>query len=170
MYCKAEEKVQRPASIKKVVVMGMGNALLKDEGVGIHVIHALQNSPLPANIDLEIIDGGTSPDILHLMGEADKLIIIDAVRGGSNPGSVYKFKTNDITAEGKNSLSLHELSLLESLEMLECMGGSPQYPVIIGVEPKEIGWGLELSSELEQKVPQIINIVLDEIREEARKC
>jgi len=170
VYHKAEEKAQKPADIKKIVILGMGNVLLKDEGVGIHIIHALQNSLLPINANLEIIDGGTSPNVLYLLDEADSLIIIDAVEGGSEPGTIYRFREGDVEQEGKCLLSMHQIGLLEDIEMMEYTGDRPKDTVIIGVEPKEIGWGLELSPELEQKIPQIVKVVLEEITEEARKC
>ena len=170
VYHKDEKKAQNPANMKKIVILGVGNVLLKDEGVGIHVIHALQDSLLPDNVHLEIIDGGTSPNVFHLLERADKLIIIDAVRGGSDPGSVYRFRADDVIPEGKDIVSLHQVGLLESLEMMEHMENKPKDVVIIGVEPKEMGWGLELSSELEQTVPQIVEVVLQEVTEEARKC
>ncbi len=170
VYYKDEKKAKKPADMTRVVILGVGNLLLKDEGVGIHVIHALQNSLLPTNVDLELIDGGTSPNFLYLLDGADKLIIIDAVEGGNEPGAIYRFRAGDIEQEGKCALSMHEIGLLDDLEMMEHMGGKRKDAIIIGVEPKEIGWGLELSSELEQKVPQMVKVVLDEIMEEVKKC
>jgi len=170
VYHKDEEKAQKPADATRVVILGAGNVLLKDEGVGIHVIHALQDSPLLTNVGVEIIDGGTSPNVLHLLDGADRLVIIDAVKGEGEPGTIYRFREGDIEQEGKCVLSVHQIGLLEDLEMMEHMEGKPKDASIIGVEPKEIGWGLELSSELEQKIPQIIKVVLEEITEEARKC
>lgn len=165
-----EEKAQKPAAIKKIVILGVGNLLLKDEGVGIHVIRALKDAPLPTDVDLELIDGGTSPNVFYLLEGADKLIIIDAVAGGSDPGSIYRFRANDIAVEAKHILSIHQIGLLEGLKMMEHMEGKRKDVVIIGVEPKEMGWGLELSSDLQQKIPQIVEVVLQGITEEARKC
>jgi len=150
----------------RIVILGAGNVLLKDEGVGIHVIHALQDSPPPPDIDLEVIDGGTSSEALYLLEGADKLIIIDAVRGGSDPGSVYRFRPAEITPGDKDYASLHQIGILESLQMIELIGGKPKNTVIIGIEPKEIDWGLDLSPELEHKIPQIVKLVM----EEARRC
>ena len=158
-----EEKAQKLADIKKIVIVGVGNLLLKDEGVGIHVLHTLKDASLPADVDLELIDGGTSPNVFYLLEGADKLIIIDAVVGGGDPGSIYRFRANDITVEDKYILSVHQIGLLEGLKMMEHIGSKPKDMVIIGVEPKEMGWGLELSSELQQKIPQIINVVLQEL-------
>ncbi|MFC2056300.1 HyaD/HybD family hydrogenase maturation endopeptidase [Chloroflexota bacterium] len=170
MYHKVEEKAHKPADSKKNIILGVGNVLLKDEGVGIHVIRALQDSLMPTNGHLKIIDGGTSSNVLHLLDGADKLTVIDAVEGGGEPGTIYRFRAGDIDLEGKSVLSMHQIGLLENLEMMEHMESKWKDVVIIGVEPKEIGWGLELSSELEQKIPQIVKIVLKEITEEARKC
>jgi hydrogenase maturation protease len=153
-------------NIARIVVLGLGNVLLKDEGVGIHVVHALQDSQPPPDIDLEVIDGGTSPEALYLVEGADKLIIIDTARGGSDPGSVYRFRPAEITLDDKDYVSLHQIGILESLKTMECMGEGPKDTVILGVEPKEIAWGLELSPELEHKIPQIVKLVM----EEARRC
>ncbi|MBT3364028.1 MAG: HyaD/HybD family hydrogenase maturation endopeptidase [Chloroflexi bacterium] len=170
MFHKAPEKSINSVQTPRIVVLGVGNMLMKDEGIGIHVIEALAGNPLLANINVEILDGGTSPDILHLLGETGKLIIVDAVKGGDDPGSIYRFHAQDITVENNYPVSLHQLSLFESLDMMDCMGDKPEETVIIGVEPKEIRAGLELSPELEQKVPQIVKLVLDEIMEETTKC
>jgi hydrogenase maturation protease len=145
----------------KTVVLGLGNALLKDEGIGVHVIHALQHNSIAAEV--EIIDGGTSPDITDLIEEARKLIVVDAARGGGEPGTIYRLALDDITSQGELTLSTHDISLFYSLRLMESLGNSPEETVIIGVEPKEIDLGLELSPELEQKVPSVIKVVLEEI-------
>lgn len=141
------------------LVVGVGNVLLRDEGIGCHVAHALEKIPLA---DVGVIDGGTSPDVLRLAEEADKLVIVDAVKGGGTPGQIYRFRPEDVTLEQKQVLSLHDMSLIDSL------GLSPLWhnigeTVIIGVEPKELSWGLELSPELQGRMPQIIDAVLDEL-------
>ena len=159
----AYHKVKEKGSKTNSVVLGIGNLLIKDEGVGVHVAHVLQDRALPDNLNFRVVDGGTSPDILHLVNEADRIIIIDAVHGGGTPGAIYRFKAEDITAEDYNFTSLHQVGLLESLNMMRCIGERPKDVVIIGVETKEIGWGLELSPELEEKIPQIVNVVLQEV-------
>jgi hydrogenase maturation protease len=169
VYHKAEG-AQKPANATRVAILGVGNILLKDEGVGIHVIHALQDNPLLTDAGVELIDGGTSPNVSYLLDGADRLIVIDAVEGGCEPGTIYRFRANEIEQEGKSLLSVHEMGLIEDLQVMEIIEGKPKDTIIIGVEPKEIGVGLELSSELEQKIPQIVKVVLEEITEEARKC
>jgi hydrogenase maturation protease len=144
-------------------VVGVGNVLLRDEGIGCHVVHALEGIPLP---DVKIIDGGTCPDMLQLLEGADKLVIVDAVKGGGTPGQIYRFRLGDITLEQKPFLSLHDVGLVDSLMLMQLW--HPDFigigeAVIIGVEPREISWGLELSSELQEKMPQIIDAILSEL-------
>ncbi len=145
----------------RIAVIGVGNLLLKDEGIGVHIVHALQQIDIPHGI--KIIDGGTSPDLPYYLKGIDKLIIIDAVKAGSKPGTIYRFHPCDLTLETKRIISLHELGLEQSLKIMSLMGSEPKEIVIIGIEPKEIDWGTEVSAELQQKIPEIVNFVLNEI-------
>ena len=149
--------------MKKTVVLGTGNELFKDEGVGVHVARILQTK-LPTSInDVEVIDGGTSPDIWSLIDGADKLIIIDAVRGGCEPGTIYRFTPQQIVAETGIITSVHQMGILENLSLIELVGSKPGETIIIGVEPSELEPGLELSPELQKRMPKIIQTVLEEI-------
>jgi len=144
-------------------VLGIGNVLLRDEGIGCHVVHALEGISLP---DVKIIDGGTCPDVLQFLEDADKLIIVDAVKGGGTPGQIYRFHLEDITLEQKPFLSLHDVGLVDSLMLMQLWHNIGE-AVIIGVEPREINWGLELSPELREKMPQIIDAILAELNTSA---
>jgi hydrogenase maturation protease len=147
-------------------VVGIGNILLRDEGIGCHVVHALESRLVGTLPGVEIIDGGTCPDVLQLLGDTSKLIIVDAVKGGGMPGQIYRFHPEDITLEQKPLLSLHDMSLVDSLKSMQIWHPDSigiDEAVIIGVEPKEVGWGLELSPELQQKIPQIIDVILAEL-------
>jgi len=123
------------------------------------VAHALEGVPLS---DVKIIDGGTCPDVVQFLEGADKLVIVDAVRGGGTPGQIYRFHLEDITLEQKPFLSLHDLGLVDSLMLMQLWRNIGE-AVIIGVEPREINWGLELSPELQEKMPQIIDAILAEL-------
>jgi len=151
----------------RIVIIGVGNLLLKDEGIGIHAVKALQEIELPP--DVKLIDGGTSPDLIAYTRAGDKIIIIDAARAGGEPGSVYRFKPEDL-AEGKGTLtSAHEMGVVENLNLMALSGNKPREIVIIGIEPGEIDFGTELSPELEKKLPNIIKIILKEIEYPPRK-
>ena len=106
----------------RVLVLGLGNILLRDEGVGVHIAQKLQQMALPKNT--EVIDGGTAgPDILLSQQKPYKLIIIDAVKAGQKPASVYKIcfkageksKFSEIFDRRPSNLSLHQTGLIDVL-------------------------------------------------------
>lgn len=140
-------------------VVGIGNVLLRDEGIGCHVADALEKVSLPG---VKVIDGGTCPDVLQAVEDADKLVIVDAVRGGGMPGQIYRFRPEDITMDQKRVVSVHDLSIVDSLTLMQRRHNIGD-TVIIGIEPRELTWGLELSAELEEKMPQIIETILREL-------
>ena len=150
-------RVHRPP---RVAVIGVGNILLKDEGIGVHVIYALKRASLEGMDDSTIVDGGTCPDAFYLVPEGvDKLIVVDAVRGGCEPGTIYRFTPQDIVFRTGVIASLHQLGLSESLQMIGHSAHRPRQVVIVGVEPKEIAWGLKVSPELWRKIPVIIALI-----------
>jgi len=145
----------------RIVVIGVGNLLLKDEGIGIHAIKALQGKKLPS--DVELIDGGTSPDLIAYTRAGDKMIIIDCAKCGGKAGSIYRFKPEDLAA-GKGTLtSAHEMGVIENLKLMEMTGNKPKEVVIIGIEPAEMDWGMELSGTLKKRMAELVNVVLKEI-------
>ena len=147
---------------KKILILGVGNLILRDEGVGVHAVRELEKRDLPAHV--EVIDGGTYlMDLLGVIQEAERFIVIDALKGGGEPGTIYRVKPDDLMAESERTLSLHQVGLLDVLGMVKQLGGDP-HAVIIGVEPKEISWGMELTPEVEAKLPKVIETVLGEVQ------
>lgn len=148
----------------RITILGIGNLLLKDEGVGVHVVQELANNIDYANVS--IIDGGTSPDVLSLVDDCiDKLIIVDAVKAGNKPGTIYRFSIDDLDLDSARPISLHEVGVLDGLRMMALLNRQPKSTVIIGVEPKTIDYGLELSPEVEEKLPEVIKLILKEAEE-----
>jgi hydrogenase maturation protease len=145
----------------RIVVMGTGNELLKDEGVGVHIVRELARHTF--DFPVELIDAGTVPDCWQGEEPVGKLIVIDAVYGGGEPGAVYRFSPEDVEFETALGTSIHQLSFVDGLKLSEIAGGKPEKTVIIGVEPKEVAWGMELSEELQGRIPDIVRIVLEEI-------
>jgi len=144
----------------KILVVGIGNLLCRDEGIGVHVIQEMKNMKLPDHIDL--LDMGTSTmDLISYLQGVNKLIAIDAMKAGGTPGTIYKCRPEDLLPEEEGPVSLHEIGLLESLNMAQKMGMKIN-TVIIGVEPKLLDWGMELSEEVKSKIPSIIEAVLKE--------
>ncbi len=148
----------------KVLILGVGNLLLKDDGVGVHVINALRDTPFPDNIQL--IDAGTvSHQLISLFHETDYLILLDAVSANDVPGSIYRFSPDDINfPQTEYKLSLHEINLIDILQMAEMTGAKPE-TVIIGVQPKDVSsWSLELSDEVKAVVPKVKELVIEELK------
>jgi hydrogenase maturation protease len=147
--------------LPRVVVIGVGNLLQKDEGVGIHAIQALEKLDLPA--DVKLVDGGTEPDLIAYTRAGDKMIIIDCAKAGGAPGDIYRFKPEDLAA-GKGVLtSAHEMGVVENLNLMSLTGNRPKDVVIIGIEPSEIDWGMELSGTLKKRLPELVKVILIEI-------
>ncbi len=146
---------------KKIVVLGIGNLLLKDEGVGIHVIEALKKETLPENV--ELIDGSVSGfDLLPIVQNCDKLIVVDAVKTDDKPGSIYKFSAQDVDIKRDTPISLHDVDFFQVLEIARKFGKLPPTELIT-IVPEVIDWGMELSPALEQKVPKLKQLVKEEI-------
>ena len=151
-------------SSPRITVLGIGNLLLKDEGIGVHLVQKLAGVVGDANV--KIIDAGTYPDFLSLVDDnLDKLIIVDAVQTGDMPGTIYRFSPDDIDLDSTLPVSIHDMGVLDSLKTMALFNRQPKSTVIIGIEPKTIDIGLDLSPEVEETLPEIINLVLKEIEE-----
>jgi hydrogenase maturation protease len=148
------------------LVLGLGNILLRDEGLGVRAVEALQQMRLPDNVD--VLDGGTaSMALLDTLSNRDKVIVIDAVKGNNAPGTLYRLAPGDMST-GKGTLtSVHQIGLLDALAHMECLGDAPTEVVVYGVEPKELDWGMELTPEVEAAIPRVVQLVLAELAKPA---
>jgi hydrogenase maturation protease len=145
----------------RMVILGVGNELLMDDGVGVHVARALAGEKF--SVPTEIIEGGTVIDCLPGGEPISKLVVIDAVQGGGEPGAIYRFNPDEVELEASWADSVHQLGLFDSLRLSEIAGIKPAETIIIGVEPKEVKWGMELSAELECRIPDVVQVVLEEV-------
>lgn len=146
----------------KIVVLGVGNLLLSDEGFGVHVANKMIEMKLPDNVS--IVEGGTDGfKLLNVVTEADKLIVIDAIKGGAEPGTIYRFNIDDIKSVPKGfKTSVHQIGILEVIDLSSLIGKRPE-TIVIGIEPKSLDMGMELSEEVKSQIPKIIELVLKEI-------
>ena len=147
--------------MRRTLVLGIGNILLRDEGVGVRVVEAMRRLALGQDIDY--IDGGTSgADLLDEVADRPKVIVVDAAKADAAPGTVFRFGVDDLMQGGEHALSLHEFGLLETLMAAKHLGCAPREVVIFGVQPKEVHAGLELSREVAGVLPKVIELVLGE--------
>jgi hydrogenase maturation protease len=151
---------------KRILVLGVGNILLHDEGVGVRVIEQLQARYLFSS-NVELMDGGTlGLRLLDPIAKADFVIVVDAVQNGQPPGTLYRLPAEALNARVTFKNSLHQLDLLETLAYAEILGNRPG-AVIIGVEPQDISpWGMEMTDVVRSRIPEMIEAVLKEIEQE----
>ncbi len=148
---------------ENILVLGVGNVLLTDEGVGVRVVHELMaRYDFPPNVKL--VDGGVlGLSLTGTMMEADRVIVIDAVRGDDEPGTIYKFEWNARPEHIQYKDSLHQIDLMETMALLPLMGEPPAVTVI-GVEFGDIdNYGLELTPRVERAVAPLMEQVLAEL-------
>jgi hydrogenase maturation protease len=147
--------------MQATAILGIGNILLKDDSIGVHVVRQLQNEHLPPGVDP--VDGGTATmDMLSFFIQYPKVIIVDALRTGVEPGTIYKLTPDDLPDYQCRNLSIHDIQILDVVKIAALLGKKPQV-TIIGVEPKEICPDLQMSEELVIKVPEIIRIIKKEL-------
>ena len=150
---------------KKIIkVLGCGNTLVGDDGVGIRVIERLQEMKLPENV--EIIDAGVGGlAILSWIEDADKVIIVDAVQTGNEPpGTVYEFTDTEMPPSDLFMLSLHDLNLVDTINIGRLVQKMPEEIVIVGVEVERVAeFTRDLTPAVEAAMPEVIDLVLKEI-------
>lgn len=145
-----------------ILVLGIGNILLRDEGIGVRVVEQLREYLLPDTI--ELVDGGTAgADLLDVISDRRKVIVIDAMDADVEPGSVLRLTPDDLAAGQSAAVSLHEIGLLQTFAMARHLGSAPGEVVIIGIQPKEIIASDQLSPELTACVPTIAKQVIEEL-------
>jgi hydrogenase maturation protease len=152
-------------SQKNTLILGLGNILLKDEGVGVRVVEKIKDMTLPP--DVEVMDGGTKGlDLIYYIEGKKKVIVVDAVRVGDDPGTMYRFTDNDI-AEVKGALrSAHGIDFADALRIAGMLNTKPDEVIFIGIEPESLEEGLELTSTIEKRVPALIELVMRELGED----
>lgn len=163
MMEEAESRADRGGDERRVVVLGLGNLLRQDEGVGLHVVRALSAAPFADRA--ELVDGGPAMlEALSQWREIDKLVVIDAVRAGREPGSIARVVLRQVAEQPSPVLALNEQELLEGLALLRRLGVKVGEIVVYGVEPKATDWGTELSDTVSACLPQLAEQVEREIR------
>lgn len=148
----------------RIVVLGIGNILLSDEGVGVRVVEALADGwRLPPEV--EVIDGGTSAmEMLEQLENLDLLIVVDCVRGGRPPATHVLLRGDAVPVFFRTKLSPHQVGLSDVLANLEFIGRSPAETIIIGVEPESMALGMALTSAVAARVPELVALAVGEIR------
>jgi hydrogenase maturation protease len=145
-------------------IVGIGNILLSDEGVGVRAVEELQRCyEMPSGI--KVIDGGTlGLDLVWLLSGCERLVVVDAVVGGQTPGSLYVFHGDELADYFLGKMSLHEAGIQDVLRAFEIMEKQLPEVVIIGVEPGSIEWGFDLSPAVAGNLAQAVNAIISQLK------
>jgi len=150
--------------MKKLLVMGVGNILMMDEGIGVHAVHEFWKEKQDFDDTLvDFIDGGTfTQDIFFLFEEYEQVLVLDIVRAGHTPGTIYSLDEDDLVKNEKQVLSLHDTDLLDSLDMAQMRGHRPTLK-IVGIEPEKIDWGTQMTPVLVKAFPGFMKVARQHI-------
>ena len=153
---------------KPILVIGIGNLIIKDEGVGIHVVRRMNDMSLPPSV--ELLDGGIlATSWLYLIEGRKKVIVIVTMKGGGQPGTIYRFTDKEIGEKRKGYFrTIEEQEFTDDVKTSRIMGTPPDEVIFLGIEPEDTGeesfmLEIALSPTLESKMPEIIEMVMKEI-------
>lgn len=152
------------AATKTTVVLGAGSPLMGDDGLGVEVVARLAErwSESPT---LRFLDGGVwGMRLLPYIEDADRLLVIDAIRVGADPGELVRLERNEIPRHMTTKLSVHQVDLGEVFAVAELRGKFPPEAVAIGIEPERVQAYVPLSDVVRAEVPALIEAVEEQLR------
>ncbi len=147
--------------MRKVLILGIGNTLRCDDGIGVYIVRHMEESGIPLPEGVELLDGGTAGfDLLGLIDGYDKIVIVDALNADDRPGSVYRF-TPDHGVERRARVSMHEVGIMEVLKTLRILDNNPEIE-FVGIVPENIrDVDTTISQAVLDSVPRAVEVILD---------
>jgi hydrogenase maturation protease len=149
---------------KAVIVIGLGNMLMSDEGIGVRIVQRLLDfaDKFPS---VDFIDAGTGGmSVLHLIEGRDKVVFIDCAKMGEEPGAIKKFTPQEIqSTKVLSHQSLHETDLIKIINMADTLGQCHAEIIIFGIEPQSVRLGCEISKILADRIDEYASAVRNEL-------
>lgn len=147
-----------------ILILGVGNILLQDEGIGVRVVEKLQQTyRFPSNV--ELLDGGTiGLDLINYLDDVSHLLVIDAVEAAKPPGTIIRLVNNEIPAFLAHKISPHQIGISDILSVARLRDMVPDEMVLIGIQPQSLDTGLELSPTIQARVDDLVAAVLAELK------
>ncbi len=148
---------------KKVLIIGMGNVLMQDEGVGVRAVEDFESRyHLPPSV--QVMDGGTTGmELFEPIRSCDWLIVADAVNTGDPPGTLVRIANRDIPAFFQTKISNHQLGLSDLLALLALKNETPEHVAIIGMVPHSLSNKLGLSDKAAAGLDGLVTGLVDEL-------
>lgn len=147
----------------RTVVLGVGSPLMGDDGLGIAVVEMIRERQ-PDDPAIALLDGGTwGMSVLPLIEAADRLLIIDAIKSGAEPGTLVRLEDDEIPRHLRQKLSPHQIELGEVLAVAHLRSMFPAEAVAIGIEPARIELHEGLSEEVGATVPELIEAIEEQL-------
>jgi hydrogenase maturation protease len=144
-----------------VLVLGIGNPLRSDDGVGIHVIEALKDENLGKSVDIK--EGLSGLDMLNAIIGYERIIMIDAIKTGGEPGTIYKLSVEDLHAQQTlHTFSTHDVDIPTMLKLGRDLypGKMPEHIVIIAVEAEDIETFSETCTpKVEKAIHEVVQLI-----------
>lgn len=146
-----------------ILVLGLGNALMNDDALGVLAVERLQQEyRFPDGV--KVVDGGTlGLDLLPFIEDADQLLIIDALEMKAEPGSVFRLEGEEVPRAFASKLSVHQMGLQDLLAVADLQGYAPRELVFWGVQPESIEMRMELSPSVAAAMDELIQSIVDEL-------
>lgn len=142
-------------STRRTLVLGLGNPLMGDDGIGLAALRRLQEEWEVADADL--VDGGTwGMNLLPLIEDTSRLLLLDAIRGGAEPGTVLELERESLPRYLQQKLSPHQIDMKEVLALAELRGTMPEAAVAVGIEPARVELSTELSPVVEDRIDDMV--------------
>jgi hydrogenase maturation protease len=150
---------------KNILILGVGNLLLTDEGAGVHAVNYLQEHyEIPPGV--VVLDGGTAGmELLSFIIQCNYLILLDAINADAAPGTLVRLDDEHVPQFFATKMSPHQIGLTDILAAAALSGGTPPRIILLGVQPASFELGMDLSPVVAPIIPQMIAIVLDELRQ-----
>ena len=148
----------------EVTILGIGNVILRDEGFGVRVAEYLdKHYEFPESV--QIVDGGTlGIELTQYVTGTEKLLVIDSINGGAEPGTTFRFHNDDVMEHFQDKLSAHEVGIQDVLGLLMVTGHKIPDVVVIGAQPYDVEAGVELSDGMMELLPQMVEQALAELK------
>ena len=146
-----------PAFRAPILILGVGNTLLRDDAVGIELVNRLSSQSNTWGDAVEFLEGGTlGIALLDYLAGRNAVLLLDAVQLGAEPGTVHSMEGEAVLTLGSRSSSAHEGNAGELLRIARLLGDMPESLFLIGIEPKIIGTGIDLSEQVQAAVPDAL--------------